>query len=73
MQTVNLQYNVPAGYSLEEFVAKVNSYMLLSESGLHEARIYLLILPFSLPPLLFYSFDFCYYLLLQSVEFNCVV
>ena len=25
MQTVNLQYNVPAGYSLEEFVAKVNS------------------------------------------------
>lgn len=27
MQTVNLQYNVPAGYSLEEFVAKVNSYV----------------------------------------------
>lgn len=27
MQTVNLRYNVPAGYSLEEFVAKVNSYV----------------------------------------------
>lgn len=27
MQTVNLQYNVPAGYSLEEFVAKVDSYV----------------------------------------------
>lgn len=27
MQTVNLQYNVPVGYSLEEFVDKVNSYV----------------------------------------------
>ena len=27
MQTVNLHYNVPAGYSLEEFVAKVNAYV----------------------------------------------
>ena len=27
MQTVNLQYNVPVGYSLEEFVDKVTSYV----------------------------------------------
>lgn len=27
MQTVDLKYNVPVGYSLEEFVAKVNAYV----------------------------------------------
>lgn len=27
MQTVNLQYDVPVGYSLDEFVSKVNSYV----------------------------------------------
>ena len=27
MQTVDLKYNVPVRYSLEEFVAKVNAYV----------------------------------------------
>lgn len=27
MQTVNLQYNVPVGYSIDEFVSKINSYV----------------------------------------------
>ena len=27
MQTVNLQYNVPVGYSVDEFVSKINSYV----------------------------------------------
>lgn len=27
MQTVDLHYDVPMGYTLEEFVAKVNSYV----------------------------------------------
>ena len=27
MQSVDLHYNVPMGYTLEEFVAKVNSYV----------------------------------------------
>lgn len=27
MQTVNLQYNVPVGYSIDDFVSKVNAYV----------------------------------------------
>ena len=38
MQTVNLQYNVPAGYSLEEFVAKVNSYVAAWQRNVSQER-----------------------------------
>ena len=41
MQSVNLQYNVPIGYTIDEFVSKVNAYVArLAKKCQTKAEVY---------------------------------